>query len=552
MKLGKSFRLWMAVLLVFCLGLGLPLQAYGAENDALNEVRTILQEQYVDVIPDEVLKTPTVEEMLQKLGDKYTEYMTAAEYDEMISSLNMSFSGIGIELEMVQQGVKVTRVIEGYGADKAGIKQGDVIIEADGFSFTGKTSEYCAGKLRGPEGTKVRVKVRRNAQSLSFTVVRMKIVMPLVESRVLEGHIGYIAVNSFGEDVAAQFGKQVLALQEKGVDCWIMDLRNNSGGYTKAAMELLGYFIGDKSAYIMKGRGNLGIVDTAVKQAFTLEGPIALLTNRYTASASEITTAALKDYGKATVIGETTYGSGRVKALIPLSNGDYLKMSIYRFFSPYYNPIDEIGIKPHLDLTGVNELSTAILMLKNYKADEGVNGTGDTTGDKAEDKSGYIQLEAGPYLFPLSVKELSQTENWVLSKKILDSAYVTTTLKLGGPNGWEPFPEEFLQDRWQIYYPGYEKSGDLKNIPLKKVFNVSFNRDMDWNSVTADSIELIDTATGKRVKCTCAFIDQQHMTVKPETVLTANTKYWLVIHPTIKDAQGQPITGGVALAATSK
>jgi len=540
-KFGKSLRFLMTVLLVFCLGLGLPLQAYGAENDALDEVRTILQEQYVDVVPDEILNAPTVEKMLQRLGDKYTEYMTAAEYDDMISSLNMSFSGIGIELEMVQQGVKVTRVIERYGADKAGIKQGDIILEADGYSLAGKTSEYCAGKLRGPEGTKVRIKVKRNAQILSFTVVRMKIVMPLAEGRVLEGHIGYIAVNSFGEDIATQFGKQALALQEKGVDCWIIDLRNNSGGYTKAAMELLGYFIGDKSAYIMKARGNLGIVDTAVKQAFTLEGPIVLLINGYTASASEITSAALKDYGKATVIGETTYGSGRVKALIPLSNGDYLKMSVYRFFSPYYNPIDEIGIKPHLDLTGVNELNTAVLMLKNYKSE-----------DKSQDKSGYIQLEAGPYVYPLSVKELRQTENWAIGKKILDSAYVTTTLKLGGPNGWEPFPEEVLQDRWQIYYPGYEKAGDLKNIPLDKVFNVSFNRDIDWNSVTADGIELINAATGERVKCTYTFVDQQRMIVKPATKLQADTGYWLVIHPTIKEAKGQAITGGVASATTAK
>jgi len=531
----------MTVFLVLCLGLGLPLQAYGTENDTLDEVRTILQEQYVDVVPDEVLNAPTVEKMLQRLGDKYTEYMTAAEYEDMISSLNMSFSGIGIELEMVQQGVKVTRVIQGYGADKAGIKQGDIILEADGYSLAGRTSEYSAGKLRGPEGTKVRVKVKRNAQILSFAVVRMKIAMPLAEGRVLEGHIGYIAVNSFGEDVATQFGKQALALQEKGVDCWIIDLRNNSGGYTKAAMELLGYFIEEKSAYIMKARGNLGIVDTAVKQAFTLEGPIVLLINGYTASASEITTAALKDYGKATVIGETTYGSGRVKALIPLSNGDYLKMSVYRFFSPYYNPIDVIGIKPHLDLAGVNELNTAVLMLKNYKAE-----------DKSQDKSGYIQLEAGPYVYPLSVKELRQTENWAIGKKILDSAYVTTTFKLGGSNGWEPFPEETLQDRWQIYYPGYEKSGDLKNIPLEKVFNVSFNREMDWNSVTADSIELINTATGERVKCAYTFVDQQHMTVKPATKLQAHTGYWLVIHPLIKDVQGQAITGGVALAATVK
>jgi len=542
MKSKKRIQLLMVIILAVCLTLGTPLPAYAGENDMLSEVRELLRENFVDPVSEDVLQAPTIEEMLDKLGDKNTQYFTKTGYDQFMDTLNRSFSGVGIELQMVPQGVQVTRVFPGYGADKAGIKQGDIITEAQGDSFAGKTSEYCVTKLKGPEGTKVDVKIKRGTDTLSFTLERMQIVLPLVESKVLENHIGYIAVYSFGTDTGTQFGENFNSLKEKGVDSWIIDLRDNGGGYIQAAFDLLGYFIGDKTAVIVKNRSPLALAYGATKQNNTLEGPIILLANGYTASASEITTGAIKDYSAATILGETTYGSGRVKALMSLSNGDYIKMSVDRFFSPSYNSIDEVGISPHLDLTGFDELSMAVMLLKNQNLDVAQSDT--------LDKTGYLQLDAGPNDFVLSLAGLRKTENWKLGKKIFDTAYKCTTLKLGGVDGWEAFPEEYLNQRQKIYYPGYADSGNLRKVSLDKKFTVTFGQDMDWKSVSADSIELINADTGERTKCNYVFTDKVSMKVNPQTPLKAKAEYWLVIHPDIKDAAGNYITGGVAVAKT--
>lgn len=541
MNTNKHLRYIIALVIAFCLTLGAPLAALGADNDMIDEVRDLLQYKYVDVVSDDVLSAPTVEEILKRLGDRNTEYMTASEYQQFMDTLNMSFSGVGVEMERVAKGVKLTRVMKGYGAEKAGVQAGDILIEAGGSALAGKSLEYCAEKLRGAAGTTVKVKVLRGTQTLSFTLMRMTIEMPLVEGALLENHVGYMAIYSFGEDTVSQFDQTARALLKEGADCWIVDLRNNGGGYTQSAIELLGYFIGDKTAVVTGSRG-LGVVTKAEKQDYLLEGPIVFLTNKYTGSASEIVSAAVRDHEKATLIGETTYGSGRVKALMPLSNGDYLKMSVYRFFSPNYLPIDFVGVKPHLDLTGVNAMKTAVLMLANYDAAQ---------LNSATDKSGYLLLEAGPYSYPLSLQDIRKQENWLIGRKILDSAYVTTTFKSGGINGWETFREDDLTDRFAIYYPGYVKAGEMRNIPLNKVFTVTFNQPMDWQSVTSESIELINAATGERTVCTPKFLDSTRMSVTPATSLKANTRYWLVIH-SLKDSAGNASTGGVALATTTK
>jgi len=542
MRYGKRLNVFFVLILAVCLIFGAAAPVYAGENDMLSEVRDLLNKYYVDPVSEDVIKAPTIKEMLARLGDKNTEYFTGEEFEKFMESLNMSFSGIGIELEMVTQGVKVLRVIDGYGAAKAGILTGDIIVEAQGYSFAGKTSDYCLTKLKGPAGTKVQVKVKRATQNLSFTIERMQIDLPLVESKLLENHIGYIAIYSFGEDTVEQFGKNAQSLIEKGADSWIIDLRNNGGGFTQAAFDLLGYFIGEKTAVIVRDRSSLGIAQRATKQNFTLEGPIIFLTNQYTASSSEIVCGAVRDYSKATILGRTTYGSGRVKALIPISNGDYLKLPIQRFFSPFNNPIDKVGISPHLDLTGFDELQTASLLLKGQNFD--------IVKSDVQDKTGYLQLSTGPYDFTLALSDLRKTENWKIGKKLLDSVYVSSTMMSGGKKGWERFPEEYLAERYKLYYPGYAEAGKLSAVPLNKQFTVTFTREMDWKSVTPESIELINTGNGERVKCTFVFSNGNSMRVNPQTLLKTNTTYWLVVHPNIKDAAGANNAGGVARVIT--
>ncbi|MFA6808837.1 MAG: S41 family peptidase, partial [Eubacteriales bacterium] len=312
----------------------------------------------------------------------------------------------------------------------------------------------------------------------------------------------------------------------------------NGGGYTQVAFDLLGYFIGNEPATIVKDRSALALIYSATEQDYILDEPMVFITNQYTGSSSEIVTAAVKDYEKATIIGQTTYGSGRVKQLMPLSNGDYLKMTIKRFYSPKDNAIDEVGVKPHVELEGIDEATAAVLMLADYGK------------DSSDDKSGYVQFNAGPNDFAISLESMRKPEFWQAGNKLLDTVYMTTNMKLGGTNGWEAFPENLLKERQKLYYPGYVEAGSLSNIPLDKKFKIAFNQDINWSTVGLENIELINASTGERVKCNYTYDDKRVMWVNPNNNLELDTDYWLVIHPDIKDVNGNNISGGVAVAKT--
>ena len=542
MNLRRGPRLFIVLMLIFCLVVGAPLLALAGQDDVLSEVRSLLENQYVEKVSDDVLNASTVKEMLTKLRDNHTQYLSNEDYDFFLNTLDRSFSGIGIELEMVAQGVLVINAFEGFGAAKAGLKPGDIITKAGGESLGGKTSEFAVARLRGAAGSKVDVVVKRGTLYLNLSIERMTIELPLVNSQILENRIGYVAVHSFGMETATQFDKHVRELQAKGIDSWIIDLRNNGGGYTQTALDLLGFVIGTKDAVILKDRSILAMAYRATEQAYILDQPMIILTNGFTGSSAEIVTAAIKDHDKATIIGDTTIGSGRVKALIPLSNGDYLKMTINKFFSPNNNAIDAVGIKPHMNLSGVDELVTAVLMLKNNALVQQDDG----------DKTGYLLLNAGPNDFAISVADMRKAENWKLGMKILDSAYVTITLRAGSSIGWETFNEAYLNERYKILYPDYDLVGNLKAIPLDKTFTVTYNKAIDWKSVTADSVELINTTTGERVKCKMVFTSDGVMTVTPEANLKADTEYWLVLQSDIKDVDGAYTSGGLAVAKTLK
>lgn len=541
LRFQRNWKVIVSLFLFICLIFAVPLSAYGSGDAVITEVRQLLEENYVDPVPEEVLNAPTVEEMLTRLGDKYTEYLTHEEYEDFINAIDNSFSGIGITLKIEDEGVLVTGVFDGYGASRAGILEGDLIVKADGVSLDGKSEEFCLNKLLGPAGSSVEVEVQRGEELLTFHPERMLITLPLVQSTVLDNHIGYIAIYSFGEDLIEQFKTQILDLKSKGADCLIIDLRDNTGGYSQAALDLLGFFTGAKTAVIVKDKSTPSLVLKATKQEFILNLPAILLTNGMTASSSEIFTGALKDYNTATIVGETTYGSGRFKGLFPLSNGDALKMSVSRFYSPYNHKIDEVGIAPHIKMAGADEFTAAYLLFINKNAE--------VSGDTQADKSGYLKVTAGPNSFYLSLEDIRKAENWAAGKEILD-ALLPSGLQIGTYTGWRSSSADFLKERIDLYYPGYYKVPELTGISLNKTFTVTFRKDMDWNTVNAGKVELIEAATGQRAECVLTPGNSRVMTVKPYLPLKPNTEYWLLFHPGMKDSFGNTLPGSDALVKT--
>ncbi|MDQ7093922.1 S41 family peptidase [Desulfosporosinus sp. PR] len=491
----KVIRRFSILMLVLILILSTSTSVWAStKDDVLPEIRSLLQTQYADPVSQDVLNAPTIDEMLKRLDDPHTTYFSPEEYQDFVDSINMSFTGIGIHIDMLPEGVKVVAVVQGSPAEEVGLKAGDVIVSADGQSLAGLSAEQAVSFLRGPEGSTVQISVKRGTETKDFTVTRQAVSEPTVEGSVLDGHIGYIQLESFGDETPVEFASTVVKLDYQNVDSWVIDLRDNGGGYLTSAISLAGFFIGPNVAVKVKDRTGVLQLYQAPDQPFRLNQPIIFLTNENSASASEILTSAVKDYREATIVGTRTYGKGTVQTIFPLSNGGVLKMTVDHFYSAFGHEINRVGITPDVNIVNADPLKAAELMLS--------------------DKQSALDLATTP-------------DYWEAWRELANST--ATTVK----------PESY-----SLYYPDYHKADEIANVPLTKKFEVHFNGAVDWQSVNDSSIELIDSMTGERVLTTFETLDSSDVQVIPEQALSADSTYWLVIHPTVKNTSGKILSGG--------
>ncbi|MDA8229429.1 MAG: S41 family peptidase [Desulfitobacterium hafniense] len=533
MYIQKIFRPVLLIIIAIMLMVN-PLNVI-ASAGALEDVRTLVKERYVDIVSDDILGSSTIEDIIGQLGDPHSRYLTAKEYQSFVNSLNMSFSGIGIYMDIVPPGVKVTSVIKGSPAEEVGLKSGDVIITAAGQSLAGISAEGAASILRGLEGSSIELTVRRGEEEFRVTVTRRSIEMPTVNGEVLNGHIGYIEILSFGSNTSELFGKTVADLKAKNVDSWVIDLRDNPGGYLDSVIDLAGYFIGTKVVVQTKDRS--GTVSYPAKDHSTWNQPTVFLTNQNSASASEILTAAMKDYSKATIIGTKTYGKGTVQSMFSLSDGGVLKLTVARFFSPFGNVIDKEGIRPHISLLGADAKSAAQLLLGEVSHESG-------------DKAGKIKIMSGPNIFEFSLAKARSEEYWQPYYEILNGVGSSSNLKKGSANGFLSVSDSELEKRWPLFFPGYKELNQLKDIPLDKKFTVRFSRSIDWSTVNTNSLELIESISGERISLKFEPLTDTELRVIPEEKLQPSTSYWLMTHTQIKDRLGTPLSEG-ALSVVS-
>jgi C-terminal peptidase prc len=363
-KFSRKILFQIAILLL----LTLSCQSVGlGQTGVLEEVRTLLRSQYVDEIPESVLAAPSIQEILDGLGDPYTSYFSRDEYLSYIDALDHpAFSGIGIVIEALEEGVLVLSVFPGSPAEEAGLEPGDLILQADGIMLAGMSTEEAAHIIRGPQGSVVELLVARGSFVFQVRAERREIIIDSVYGEVINGHVGYIEINSFALDTAVDFGNMVSELKGKNVDSWIIDLRYNSGGYLSSALEIAGFFIGDGKAMEITNRDGTGSL-FAVKPDELLDMPVIMLVNGFSASASEIVAAVAKDYGKALLVGETTFGKGTVQTLFDLADGSVLKMTIYRFLSALGNPIDRFGVDPDIYMLYADPQLVADMLLSESR-----------------------------------------------------------------------------------------------------------------------------------------------------------------------------------------
>ena len=284
--------------------------------------------------------------LVEAAGDPHTAYMDPDETKEFDKSLSGQIGGgIGAEIGLRNNKPTIIKPLENSPAQKAGIKAGEAIVKVNDEASSDWSVEKVVSKIRGEVGTSVKLTLLSGGQTREVSVVRQNIVSPAVESEI-DGEIGILKVNRFGDDTVSLARKYASEFVEKGVKKVILDLRNNPGGTVGAAQGLLGIWLDNQIA--MTERRGSEIVKTLRTTGTPILGNMktVVLINGNSASASEITAGALREYGKATLVGQKSYGKGSVQIVLGLPGGSQMKVTEARWCTPKGKNIDKTGIEP--------------------------------------------------------------------------------------------------------------------------------------------------------------------------------------------------------------
>ncbi len=302
--------------------------------------------------------------IMEGLDDPYSVYYTKKEYEDLEEENNGEYQGIGsVVSKNIESGeIYVVRPIVDGPSDKAGILPNDVFVKVDDVELTTDMElDYVVDLIRGDKGTTVHLTMYREGEGfIEFDVVRDKVENVTVEYEMLDDKIGYISVSQFIGTTPGQFKEGIDSLVSDGAKGIVIDLRDNPGGMVTAVVEMCDYILDDR-VELSDGKGPGVIVYTEDKKGNQIDRfecsdnhsvnlPIVVLVNGNSASASEIFTGCMKDYGKAVVVGTTTYGKGIVQSILPLSDGSAVKITIAKYFTPAGNDIHKKGIEPDVQV----------------------------------------------------------------------------------------------------------------------------------------------------------------------------------------------------------
>ena len=316
------------------------------ELDLLEQYIEYIHENYKDEVEYDTLINGAFKGVTDSLGDRFSEYYKDREASSQFTqSVEGEFEGVGVNIHMVNGECVVISPVAGSPAQKAGIRADDVITAVDGKSTAGLNLTEVSELLRGKKGTQVKITVRRGESQQVFTVKRETVNSPSITYEMITDDIGYMAISGFDNDVELEFKMAKIALTNSGAEKIIIDLRNNPGGFVDKAIDIADQILASGYISHFESRGKVTESVSATPTESVLQ-PIVLLVNGGTASASEILTAALKDNGKATVVGTTTYGKGIAQKMMYIGDEKAVKLSTYYFVTPKKNAIHEVGITP--------------------------------------------------------------------------------------------------------------------------------------------------------------------------------------------------------------
>jgi len=350
--MNNKHNRYMPLLMGLCVAIGIVLGTFFANrfsgnrlniinsgSNRLNNLLHIIDDQYVDPVNIDSLVETAIPQILGDL-DPHSVYISAKDAQRATDDLKGSFSGVGIEFVIREDTIHVQGVIKNGPAERAGILAGDKIVEIDGKPFVGKevTNEEAMHRLKGPKDTKVKVGVVRYGEKKvkTYEITRGDIpVYSVTGTHIIKDHIGYIKIKSFGANTYAEMVMALAKLSQEDAEGLIIDLRDNTGGYLEAAVQIINEFLpANKLIVYTEGR-------KSKRQEYRSDGhgsyqkiPLVVLINESSASAAEIFAGAIQDNDRGTIIGRRSFGKGLVQQQLSFSDGSLIRLTIARYYTP--------------------------------------------------------------------------------------------------------------------------------------------------------------------------------------------------------------------------
>lgn len=393
----------------------------------VEEALGLLEKHYVDPLPAAAYEAQTLDEVFSAIGDSYTYYMSAEEYDAFINGVEGSgHVGIGVAILYTSEGILINSVLPGGSAEEAGLMDGDIIIAVDGESCVpGQESDVA--RITGEEGSTVSITIlRTDGRKETLSLVRRPFTVPTTTVSLLENGQGLVDCSSFATGTGDTISEYV-SLYDDQTDLWLVDLRSNPGGVVSGALGAIGVFTGPViPLYFRDSQGSYQMFFSMAD--YRTQDPTVVLTNRYSASASEIFAGAVKDYNAGIVVGGRTYGKGVAQRVLDesthpdLFQGDCLKVTTYRFYSGAANTTDSIGVIPTLLLSDEYTADVATLLRA-----------------APEDLVGWLRLTLGGRDFYVDVRTALEEERSAAAVSELFAALPPdAAVAIGTSIGWFP------------------------------------------------------------------------------------------------------------------
>lgn len=312
----------------------------------LDQVEYLIQNRFIEEADMEKAEDAAATAMIDSLGDRWSYYLSAADYATHKEQVENAYVGIGITISPEEngQGFLILAVQKDSGAEAAGLLAGDIITGAESQDVRGMTTAQLRDIIRGKEGTSVSLEITRDSEVLRVQVTRMRILTEVVRYEMLENSIGLIAISNFDARCADETIAAIEALREQGAQALIFDVRNNPGGYATELVKVLDYLLPEGDLFRTLDYAGRETVDKS--DASFLDMPIAVVCNEDSYSAAEFFPAAIQEYGAGTIVGMPTCGKGYFQYTYELSDGSAVGLSAGKYFTPSGKSLIGTGIQP--------------------------------------------------------------------------------------------------------------------------------------------------------------------------------------------------------------